>query len=70
MTDEAILPDTHELADEGVALHSGARADGDPPLDLDERADEHAVSERATVEVDEIKDPNIAPQLNVRSNAL
>ena len=63
--DEAVLSDCHELADEGVALHSRARADAHSLLDLDERADEYAISKSAAIEIDGFDHGDVVTELDV-----
>ncbi len=65
MRDEAVLSDCHELADEGVALHSRARADAHSLLDLDERADEYAISKSAAIEIDGFDHGDVVTELDV-----
>ena len=65
MGDEAVGADRDQLADEGVRLHAGARADGDAALDLHERTDEHLVAERAAIEVRGLHHGDVGPEGHV-----
>ncbi|MGX1283756.1 hypothetical protein AB7M50_002881 [Bradyrhizobium elkanii] len=56
VSDETILADGNELADEGMRLHPCARPDDDALLDFCEGADEAVVAELAAIEVAGLND--------------
>ena len=69
VADEDIVLDGHAFADEGVAGDLAVPADGGVFLDLDEGADLGVVADRAAVEVDELRELDIFPELDVRGYA-
>ena len=65
MPDEDIILDRHTFADEGVAGDLAVPADGGVFLDFHEGADLGVVADGAAVEVDEFREPDILPELDV-----
>jgi hypothetical protein len=65
MRNEAIIPDRDELTDEGVRLNSTALTYFRSFLYLNERPDEAAISNRATIEIDRLYDDDVLTKLNV-----
>src|SRR6516162_3945259 len=66
MSDEDLILDGHTLAHEGVARDLAALADRRVFLDFDERPDLCLVAYLATVEIDELRQLHVLPQLHVR----
>ena len=66
----ALLADRYELADEGVRLHLGSRADHDPALNLHERSNGAAVAQGAFVQVDGLHDSDVLPACHSTSRRL
>ena len=65
MSDERIIFNGHAFADEGVAGDLHAPPNFRALLNLDERADAALVADLASVEIDEIVDPDVSTQLHV-----
>ena len=65
VADEDVVLDRHAFADERVARDLAAAADRRVLLDLDERADLRLVADLAAVEVDELRQPDVLPELDV-----
>ena len=65
VTDEAVISNGHEFANESVGLHSGSRANGDASLDFYKGTDKHAVAQCATIEIDRFNQCDVLAELNV-----
>ena len=61
--------DRDAFADEGVAGDLAAAADAGVLLDLDKGADLRLVTDLAAVQIEEVAEPDVASQLDVRRNA-
>ena len=70
VADEAILADGDEFADECVTLHAGSWADADPFLNLNEGADEGAVSQCASIEIDRFDHGDVVAEFDIDDAAL
>jgi hypothetical protein len=62
---EAIISDGDQLTDEGVRLNTTALTYFRSFLYLNERPDEAAISNRATIEIDRLYDGDVLTKLNV-----
>jgi hypothetical protein len=62
---EAIVSDGDQLTDEGVRLNTTALTYFRSFLYLNERPDEAAISNRATIEIDRLYDDDVLTKLNV-----
>ena len=62
---EAIISDGDQLTDEGVRLNTTALTYFRSFLYLNERPDEAAISNRATIEIDRLYDDDVLTKLNV-----
>src|SRR5438309_4489262 len=69
MADEDVILDRHAFTDEGVARNLAPPADLRILLDLDERSDLRFVADLAAVQVDELRELDVLPQLDVGRNA-
>ena len=71
MSDKHVVFDRHSFANEGVTRNLAALADDGILLDLDKRADLGFVPNFAAIEVNEFREPDVFPQLDVllRSNS-
>ena len=65
VTDEAILADRHQFADERMRLHAGAGADADALLDFGKRPDKAIVADLAAVEIAGLDDLDPRAELDV-----
>src|ERR1043166_9179872 len=65
ITDKDFVFDRHRFADEGMRGNLAAPADARIFLNLDESANPGAVADFAAVEIYEVVNGDIAPQLNV-----
>ena len=65
VTDEAVISNGHEFANESVGLNSGSRANGDASLDFYKGTDKHAVAQCATIEIDRFNQCDVLAELNV-----
>ena len=65
MRNEAIITDGDQLTDEGVRLNTTALTYFRSFLYLNERPDEAAISNRATIEIDRLYDDDVLTKLNV-----
>ena len=65
MSDEDVVFNHHTLADEGVAGDLAALADAGILLDLDESPDLGLVPDLASVQIDELRQPDLGAQLDV-----
>ena len=63
---EDVVFDRDPFADEGVAGDLAALADAGVLLDLDKGADLRLVSDFASIEIDELGEPNVLPELDIR----
>src|SRR5690242_10345233 len=70
MADEDAVFDRDALADERVGRDLHPAADANAFLNFDECADARFVTNLAAVEVDEVKDLDVAPQLDVGGDRL
>ena len=70
VTDEAIISNGHEFANESVTLHACARANTGPALNLYEGAYEHIVAQCATIEVHGFDQCDVFTELNVDNTVL
>jgi len=70
MPDEDLVLDGDALADERVARHFAAPADGGIFLHFDEGADLRPVADRTAVEVDEAGELHVAPEPHVVRDCL
>src|SRR2546428_1132789 len=68
VADEDVILDRHAFTDEGVARNLAAPADLRILLDLDERPDLRFVADLAAVQVDELRELDVLPQLDVGRN--
>jgi hypothetical protein len=65
MSNEAIIPDRNQIADKRVGLNPASLADGCSLLYFNERPNEAAISDRATIEIDRLYDDDVLTKLNV-----
>jgi hypothetical protein len=65
MRNEAVIPDRHELTDEGVRLNTAALAYPNRFLYFDERTDKAAISNRTTIEIHWLDDDDVLTKLNI-----
>src|SRR2546425_6701390 len=68
VADEDVVLDRHAFTDEGVARNLAPPADLRIFLDLDERPDLRFVADLAAVQVDELRELDVLPQLDVGRN--
>ena len=65
MTDEAILADADQFADEGMGLDAGTSPDANPFLDFHEGSDEGILTELAFIEVHRLNDRHSVAKLHI-----
>jgi hypothetical protein len=70
VTDEDLVIDLDAVADERVALDTATGTDPGTPLDLDVRAHPGVVSDRATIEIGELKDDDPVTEGDVVDHAV
>jgi len=68
VTDENVIFDGHAFADERMAGYLAVPSYRCVFLDLHKSADFRVISDRAPVEIDELRQPDVLSQLNVGSN--
>ena len=65
VTDEAVISNGHEFANESVTLHACARANRGAALNFHEGAYEHVVTQCASIEVDGFDQCDVIAKLNI-----
>ena len=62
-------PIANEFADKGVGLNSAALTDDDTSLNLDERSNKRAITDRAAVKINRLDNDDVRSELNVPNSS-